>query len=107
MKPLKTLSSYVCSHSSRKQAPVRIFWVHLIILFENGNSNYSRIDKWSDHISSRIVCDFLTKQRELKQKELEFKLDRYKEFLSGFAEIAQYNHMTLTSKLQMPLTQSI
>lgn len=34
-----------------------------------------------------LFVHLFTKQRELKQKELEFKLDRYKEFLSGIAEI--------------------
>jgi hypothetical protein len=34
-----------------------------------------------------LFAHLFTRQRELKQKELEFKFDRYKEFLSGFAEI--------------------
>jgi hypothetical protein len=38
-------------------------------------------------LASALFVHLFTKQRELKQKELEFKLDRYKEFLSGIAEI--------------------
>jgi len=38
-------------------------------------------------LATALFAHLFARQRELKQKELEFKLDRYKEFLSGFAEI--------------------
>ncbi len=34
-----------------------------------------------------IIADYSNKRKEFLQKELEFKLDRYNDFFSGFAEI--------------------
>jgi len=38
-------------------------------------------------LAAALFAPLFARQREMKQKELEFKLDRYKEFFSGFAEI--------------------